>query len=156
GRDEISSGQAAKAAFERIAKLDDIMSDYRPSSELMQLCRHAGGPPIHVSDDLFAVLKRSQDVSRLSNGAFDLTVGPIVRLWRRARRTRQLPDPKQLALALSLVGYQNVELDEKTHSVRLLKAGVLLDLGGIAKGYSADAALQVLHEHAISRALVAA
>jgi thiamine biosynthesis lipoprotein len=154
--DELSADRAAKAAFQRIAALDAVMSDYRPASELMQLCQKAGGDPVRVSEPLFYVLARAQEVSRLSDGAFDVTVGPVVRLWRRARKTQQLPDPEKLSRARSLVGYQNIRLDEKSHTVQLLKPGMQLDLGGIAKGYAADEALGVLQQHGITRALVAA
>ena len=81
--DEATAKKAAKAAFARVAKLDGIMSDYRPASELMQLCKKAGGPPVPVSKDLFTVLEYAQEVSRRSDGALDVTVGPIVRLWRK-------------------------------------------------------------------------
>lgn len=154
--DEAAANRAAKAAFERIATLDSIMSDYRPTSELMQLCKKAGGDPVRVSEDLWHVLGRSQEISRDSDGAFDVTVGPIVRLWRQARKTKQLPDAKELAKALELVGYDKVKLDEKARTVQLLKPGMQLDLGGIAKGYAADAALAVLKKQGIDRALVAA
>src|SRR5579871_4953370 len=134
--DEETAKRASKAAFARIAELDGIMSDYRASSELMQLCAKAGGDPVKVSDDLFTVLEKAVAVSRNSDGAFDVTVGPVVRLWRIARRTQQLPDKDALAKALALVGYQNIKLDAKNRSVQLLKPGMQLDLGGIAKGYA--------------------
>src|SRR5262245_37599192 len=146
--------KAAKAAFARVAELDGIMSDYRSSSELMRLCKKAGGAPVRVSGDLFYVLQRAQEVSRRSAGAFDVTVGPVVRLWRRARRTQQLPDPEQLVQARKLVGYEQVRLNEKDRTVQLTQAGMQLDLGGIGKGYAADAALKVLKQHGIARPLV--
>jgi thiamine biosynthesis lipoprotein len=155
-RDEITSREAARAGFARVAELNAIMSDYQPTSELMRLCAKAGGPPVKVSEDLFTVLLRAQEVSRRSDGAFDVTVGPIVRLWRQARRTQRLPDAARLAAARALVGYRNVELSEKERTVRLLKPGIQLDLGGIAKGYAADCVLEVLRKHGIERALVAA
>jgi thiamine biosynthesis lipoprotein len=132
------------------------MSDYRSTSELMQLCAKAGGPPVPVSPELFYVLEKAVAVSRLSDGAFDVTVGPVVRLWRRCRRTQRLPEPDQLAAARALVGYQNIRLDAAKRTVQLLKPGMQLDLGGIAKGYTADEALKVLQAHGIDRALVAA
>jgi FAD:protein FMN transferase len=147
---------AAKAAFARVAALDGIMSDYRATSELMQLCQKAGGDPVRVSEELFFVLSRAQQVSRRSEGAFDVTVGPVVKLWRRARRSQQLPDPKELAQALALVGWDKVKLDEKARTVQLTKAGMQLDLGGIAKGYTGDEVLAVLRGHKITRALIAA
>jgi thiamine biosynthesis lipoprotein len=154
--DEAAATKAAKAGFARIAELDGIMSDYRPASELMQLCKKAGGEPVQVSNDLFYVLSKAQQVAERSDGAFDVTVGPVVRLWRVARRTRRLPDADKLKAALDLVGYNNVRIDEKAHSVQLLKPGMQLDLGGIAKGYSADETLKVLEKHGIKSALVAA
>ncbi len=154
--DKTTARQAATAAFARIANLDHIMSDYQSSSELMQLCKKAGGPPVHVSDELYTVLHRAQEVAKLSDGAFDVTVGPVVRLWRRARKLHELPDPQALAEARALVGYDKVRLDDKAHTVQLLKPGMQLDLGGIAKGYSADEALIVLKKHGVTRALVAA
>jgi FAD:protein FMN transferase len=154
--DEATANRAARAAFQRIANLDRIMTDYRPTSELMQLCSKAGGDPVAVSEDLFTVLARSQEVARRSDGAFDITVGPLVRLWRIARRTQKLPDPEKLAKAKELVGYGKVRLDADKRTVQLSKAGMQLDLGGIGKGYAADAALAVLKKQGISRGLVAA
>jgi thiamine biosynthesis lipoprotein len=154
--DKDAAAKAAKAAFARIAALNAILSDYDPDSELMRLCARAGGPPVHVSAELFFVLSQAQEVSRQSGGAFDVTVGPIVKLWRRARKLKKLPDAEKLAQARALVGWKNVRLDEKKRTVQLLKPGMQLDLGGIAKGYAADEALAVLKTHGISSALVAA
>jgi FAD:protein FMN transferase len=154
--DQAAADRAARAAFARIAALDAMMSDYREDSELMQLCRKAGGPPTRVSDELLFVLGRAQEVARLSDGAFDVTVGPIVRLWRRARKIHELPDPEARARAQALVGFRNLVVDERAHTVQLLKPGMLLDLGGIAKGYAADEALAVLKQQRVTNALVAA
>ncbi len=154
--DKATADRAMQAAFERIKSLDDTMTDYQPASELMQLCQKSGGNPVPVSEDLFNVLARAQETSRRSDGAFDVTVGPVVRLWRQARKTRQMPDPDQLAKARELVGYDKVRLDEKNRTVQLTRAGMLLDLGGIGKGFAANAALIVIRQHGITRALVAA
>ena len=150
-----SVSRAAEAAFDRIAELDHIMSDYQASSELMQLCKQAGGPPVKVSEDLYRVLSASQWVARRSDGAFDITVGPVVQLWRRARRQHELPERARLSQALELVGYGKLRLDARARTAQLLKPGMLLDLGGIAKGYAADEALRVLKRYGIDRALVA-
>ena len=146
--------RAAASAFRRIAHLDHTMSDYRPTSELMRLCAKSGTGPIQVSEELFYVLERSQNLARRTEGAFDVTVGPAVKLWREARRERNLPDAKLLAEAMARVGYRHMQLDAKTRTVHLLKEGMSLDLGGIAKGYAADEALRVLKSHGIERALV--
>jgi thiamine biosynthesis lipoprotein len=154
--DETTAKKASRAAFDRIAALDARLSDYKPESDLMQLCARAGKGPIAVSKELFYVLSKAEEVSRLSGGAFDVTVGPVVRLWRRARRSGRLPEPEQLAEARALVGYRNVRLDARARTVELLKAGMQLDVGGIAKGYAGDEAQAVLKSHGIDRALVAA
>src|SRR5882724_11983453 len=101
--DEATAKRASQAAYQRAADLNGIMSDYQETSELMRLCAKAGGPPVPVSPDLFAVLSRSQEVSRLTDGAFDVTVGPVVRLWRRARRTQLMPATDSMAAARALV-----------------------------------------------------
>ena len=83
------------------------MSDYNQESELRQLCARSGTGPVSVGEDLFKVLTRAQEVSALSNGAFDVTVGPVVKLWRRARKSIQMPDKDELEAALKLVDYQS-------------------------------------------------
>jgi thiamine biosynthesis lipoprotein len=111
---------------------------------------------VPVSPDLFAVLARAAEVSRMTDGLFDVTVGPVVRLWRRSRRTRELPAAADLAAARALVDYRQITLDPVNRTVRLAKPGMLIDLGGIAKGYAAEAAQTVLRKHGITQALVAA
>jgi len=154
--DSTAAKRASDEAFNRIAQLNQIMSDYLESSELMMLCRQAGGRPVKVSEDLFRILAKSQELAKQSKGAFDVTIGPVVRLWRRARRTGEMPDTRSLAEARDLIGYDKLRLDKKTRSARLDRHGMLLDLGGIAKGYAADEAIKILSRHGISSALVAA
>ena len=154
--DETVANAASDAAFAKIAALDRMMSDYDPESELMQLCRQSAGQPVRVSDELFAILQQSQRVAQISDGAFDVTIGPLVRLWRRARRTETLPAPVALAQARKAVGWRKLKLDAQTKTVTLTVPDMQLDLGGIAKGYAADAALAVLQQRGLTRALVAA
>jgi FAD:protein FMN transferase len=153
--DEATARRASDAAFARIAALDAALSDYNPESELMRLCDRAGGPPVPVGPDLYEVLEKALAMARRSGGAFDPTVGPVVRLWRRARRTRELPDPESLARARALVDYRLVHLDPKGRAVRLDKEGMKLDLGGIAKGYASGEAIATLRRLGVPRALAA-
>jgi len=147
----------ARAAFQRVAALNNLLSDYEPDSELNRLSRTAGsGQNVPLSQDLWRVLSRAQELSRLSAGAFDVTVGPYVGLWRRARRQQELPDPVRLAEARKAVGYENLVLDPRTRSARLLVPKMRLDLGGIGKGYAVEEALKVLQRRRIPRALVTA
>jgi thiamine biosynthesis lipoprotein len=158
--DEATAKKAAEAAFVRVTELDNCMSDYKQTSELMRLCKAFAaevGEPVKVSDDLFFVLSKAEELSKRSDGAFDVTVGPVVQLWRHARRTQELPDPKEFAAARAKVGYQKVKLDPARKTVQLTTPGMQLDLGGIAKGYAADEALKLLREKfGIKSALVAA
>lgn len=154
--DENMARHAVEAAFARVAELNRVMTDYDPESELMRLSQQPVGLLQPVSADLFQVLAESRRVAELTEGAFDPTIGPVVRLWRRARRTESLPMANQLAYARESVGWQKLSLDASNQTVRLLATNMQLDLGGIAKGYAADAALQVLRRQGIHSALVAA
>lgn len=147
---------AAAAAFQRIAKLNAVCSDYEPNSELMQLCNAGLGKPFKASADLFAIISRALELSRLTEGAFDITCGNLSHLWRRTKRTHKLPPAERLQQALIATDWHAVQLDDQAHTITLLKPGMLLDLGGIAKGYAADAGLRVLREHGLTRALVMA
>lgn len=145
----------ARAAFARIQQLNDILSDYDASSELSRLSRTSGsGQAVRVSDDLWRVLARALEISRRSEGAFDVTVGPVINLWRRARRQQALPDPARLAAARRAVGWQHVRLDAAARTVELRLPDMRLDLGGIAKGYALAEALKVLEGRRLPRALV--
>ena len=156
-RDKAVANDAARAAFARIKELNLILSDYEPDSELMRLCRTSRpGRPVQVSPELFFVLQRALAVSKASEGAFDVTVGPLVALWREARRSRTMPEPEKVAAARERVGWKFMRLDPTGRAVELLKPGMRLDLGGIAKGYAGDEALRVLEQHGVARALVAA
>ncbi len=147
--------QAAKAAFARVAELDAIMSDYRVDSELMCLCDRAGGGPVAVSRDLIAILSFAGDLHDRSGGVFDVTAGPLVKLWREMRRAGTLAAPTELDAARQLVGWQWVRLNAETQTVDLTKPGMRLDLGGIAKGYACDGAATILRQRGVTRFLVA-
>jgi thiamine biosynthesis lipoprotein len=154
--DPVTATTAASNAFNRIAQLNDIMSDYDSDSELSRLSHTSGqGKVTPVSGDLWRVLERAQSLAQRSGGAFDVTVGPCVNLWRKARHDRKLPNAERLAEARQAVGYQHVRLDPRRHTVELLVPGMRLDLGGIAKGYAVDEALKILRQHGIKSALVA-
>jgi thiamine biosynthesis lipoprotein len=154
---EKAGTEAATAAFNRIAELNQKLSDYETDSELNRLSRTSGHEaPTAVSDDLWRVLVRAQEIAELSDGAFDITVGPAVVLWRKARRVKELPSPESLTNALKAVGYKKLLLDPAFQSAQLLAPHMKLDLGGIAKGFAADEALRTLRGLGIRRALVAA
>ena len=153
--DESVARDASRDAYRRIKQLDEILSDYQAESEISRLSARAGSGPVQVGPDLFDILTRSRRFWVLTDGAFDVTMAPVGRLWRRARREGKLPEPGLLAEALKLVGAQNMILDPERRTVQLDRVGMKLDVGGIAKGYASQAAIEVLRSHGISRALVA-
>jgi thiamine biosynthesis lipoprotein len=153
--DEQTAKNVLRAAFDRIHALDEILSDYRPDSELNDIARTAVRHPVRVSDDLFAVLSASQELAEATDGAFDVTQGPVIRLWRDARKTHRLPDAAALRHATSLGGYRKLHLDARSRTVMLDIAGMQLDVGGIGKGYAASAALDALSRVGVDSALVA-
>lgn len=153
--DEATANAAVKAAWQRIHDLNGVMSDYDPQSELSRLSQSAGsGTAVPVSADLWRVLSFAQGLAVRSKGGFDVTVGPLVKLWRRTRREKELPSPERLAEARAAVGYQFLRLNEADRTVELLRSNMRLDLGGIAAGYAVDEALAVLRKQGASSALV--
>ncbi len=147
--------QGFKAAYERIERLNETLSDYLSESELSRLSDSAPHEQwVRVSPDLWYMLAESQKLSQLSGGAFDITVGPLTRLWRRARRRHEPPPPDRLAAAREAVSYQFIELDQDQKRVRLTRPDMRLDLGGIAKGYAVQQAIEAMRSVGIQNALV--
>ncbi len=153
--DQATGSRAIAAAFTEISRLERVLSDYQPASELSQLSARAAEPePIVVSDDLWQVLVRAEEFRRRADGAFDISVGPLTSLWRQSRRSGHLPRADKLAAARAAVGPGAVEFHADRQAVRLPKAGSRLDPGGIGMGYAADRALDVLEAHGIEAALI--
>jgi len=154
--DEESAKTAFQAAFARVAQLDNELSDYKPDSELNLATKAAVAHPVHISNDLAAVLITSQMISEQTGGAFDVTVGPLTRLWRQARKNHQLPTPEAIHEAQQRCGYRKLHVDAKSQTMTVDLPDMQLDLGAIAKGYTADEALKVITKLGIHSALVAA
>lgn len=148
--------QAVDAAFAKAAEIEQIASDYRPDSELNLLCRAAPGQAHQISPLLFDLLKKSLLLAEKTEGVFDPTLGPLTQLWRETRRVKMLPNAAVLIAAKDRCGYKNLILDENKSSVTLLKKGMQLDLGGIAKGYTADAMFEVMKTAGFPQTMVAA
>ncbi len=150
--------RAARAALERVAQLEQVLSDYREDSELAQLGRRSDAQAptewIELGADLERVLRAAQQLSELTDGAFDVTVGPVTALWRRARRQQELPRPERIELALAACGWEKLELDPAAPRARLLARNMRLDPGGIAKGFALDEALALLERAGFERAMV--
>lgn len=150
GGDETTRADAIAEAFAAFAEVDRLMSNYRDDSELALVNRTAAREPVSVSEALFSVLDAARRVSVASNGAFDITVGPLVRLWGFHDKQPHLPTVAELAAVRPLVDYRHVILDPKGRTVRFGHPGVEIDLGGIAKGFAVEAAANILRRRHLS------
>ncbi|WP_165933541.1 FAD:protein FMN transferase [Arundinibacter roseus] len=147
--------EAARKAFVRIEQLNERLSDYRDGSEINRLSATAGKKEwMAVSDDLFRILEISRKISRQTQGAFDVTVGPVVQLWRRALRRNHFPEPQELENVRKAVNYKYIRLRKRNRQVMLTKPSMRLDVGGIGKGFAADEALKIIKQEGISSALI--
>lgn len=153
--DEQTAKTAFRAAFDRIRDLDDILSDYKPDSELSRITKTAVNRAVPVSKDLFTVLRASQELAGATGGAFDVTLGPVTQLWRAARRTGRMPDAAALGDAASRTGFRKLHLDARARTVRFDMTGMALDVGAIGKGYAASEAIEALDALGVRSALVA-
>ncbi len=147
---------AAAAALEEAQRLDRMLSDYRPDSELSQVNEHAFERPVKVSPEFFALLSACFAYSRRSEGSFDITVGALMRVWGFYKGSGHLPHRAEVAVALERVGYRHVILDPRAQTVRFAVAGLALDPGGVGKGYAVDKMVGVLRNSGIASALISA
>ena len=153
--DSLQAATVARAAFLRVEELNEKLSDYLPDSELNRLSATAGsGDFVPVSDELWTVLLASRFYGRKSKGAFDISIGPLSRLWRRAMRKAAFPESDKLEKAHALVDWKSIKLKKKSQAVKLKKAGMKLDLGGIAKGYAVDEVYAILKDAGLGISLV--
>lgn len=141
-------------AFQEIDRIDNLMSHYKPESELSRINREACGHPVVVTPELFRVLEEAFRLSEETGGAFDVTVGPLVKLWGFFRGWGRLPDEAELAEALKRIGYRHVKLHAATRTVSFDQPGVELDPGAIGKGYAVDRVVEILRAEGVSSALV--
>jgi FAD:protein FMN transferase len=155
GSDESVAKAAADLAFQRAEEINAIASDYIAGSELLRLSEKIG-TPVKVSPLLFDLLTKSHDFARRTAGCFDPTLGPFTRLWRETRRVGKLPLPEALTTAKSACGWKLLELDPFDQTVTLKNPGMRLDLGGIAKGYAADAMFDVMKSKGFPATCIAA
>ena len=142
---EKEAATASQAVSQRLEEIEQVCSDYRPNSESSLLIATAGHQQeMKVSPDLLALLVASEHWWKWSDGAFDITLGPCTRLWRTSRKSQTLPDSPTLTEALAATGFSKLHFSASAKTVRPDRAGMMLDFGGIAKGYALDAATQLL------------
>lgn len=152
--DQLQAREASRAAFDRIERLEDIMSDYRAESELLAACRVAEARPKVLSSELFHVLQLSQRLSIQTRGAFDITIKPLIELWKLAHQEGRLPRQDEIDSTRNIVGFRKLLLNPRTRSLRFRVEGVQLDLGAVGKGFAADEALKRLAEMGFARAMI--
>ena len=146
---------AADSAFRRVERLNEIMSDYRDGSEINRLSASSGkGQWVSVSKELFDILTISQDISAKTDGVFDVTLGPVVQMWRHATRKGIFPERKEIDSALSKIGYRKMELKAASRQVLLKQKGMRLDIGGLGKGFAAEEAIKVLKHYGVTSAMM--
>jgi thiamine biosynthesis lipoprotein len=156
GEDRTRLEAAAEDAFDEVRRLDRMLSNYRPESEWSVVNRYAAERPVKVSAELFRLLSACVEYSRLSGGAFDISVGPLMKVWGFYKGSGHLPHRAEVRGVLARVGYRNILLDPAACTVRFARAGVELDPGGIGKGYAVDRMVEVLKRDGIASALVSA
>ena len=154
GPDREQLEQAAELAFAEAKRLDEELSNYKPESAWSQVNRFAAERPVTVPAELFDLLSACVNYSRLSDGAFDITVGPLMRVWGFYKGSGHLPQPGEVKASLDRVGYRNIVLDPRTQTVRFAKKGIEMDPGGIGKGFAVDRMVEVLRKTGITIALV--
>lgn len=151
---EGGSTKTTDEVFARLTQIENRMSANKDGTEIAAVNSGAGGAPVKVSEDTFYVISQALRYAELSGGAFDPTIGPFVKLWNIGDDSARIPSKAEIAAALPLVGYRNVELNQSARTVRLAKAGMRLDLGAIAKGYAADEVAAILEKHGVKAAVV--
>jgi FAD:protein FMN transferase len=156
GEDRTRMEEAVDAAFAEVQRLDEMLSNYKPDSELSEINREAGQHPVAVTQEMFDLLAACVEYSRQSEGAFDITVGPLMKVWGFYKGTGRLPHRAEILGAMERVGYRNIVLDATHRTVGFAKEGVELDPGGIGKGYAVDRMVEVLKQYGIQSALVSA
>ena len=154
--DSIQAASIAKRCFALVDSFNFIFSDYIDSSELSKLSKSAGlnSLPVSLSPAMYDILIQSKKAFELSEGAFDITMGPLSKLWRKARRQHQFPADSTVKRIRNLIGFDKLVFDTLNKTIRLTQEGMQLDLGGIAQGYVAQKVINFLHLQGLNNALV--
>ena len=156
GEDRRGMEAASNEVFDEVRRLDNLLSNYKPDSEWSKVNREAADHPVRVSKELFDLLEACVGYSRQSEGTFDITVGPLMKLWGffGLENAPRPPTAGEVAETMKRMGYRNVVLDESSRTVAFAKKGIELDPGGVGKGYAVDRATEILRKHKITSGLV--
>ncbi|BDR66641.1 FAD:protein FMN transferase [Clostridium tetani] len=147
-----NSEKATNEAMDAISDIDDIMSPTKPTSDVVKINNSAGKDFVKINENTLEVIKTSIKYSKLSKGNFDITVGPLVKLWGIGTENARVPSKEEIDAALKLINYENVLIDEENKSVKLKSPKEAVNLGGIAKGFAGDKAREILENKGIKSA----
>jgi FAD:protein FMN transferase len=156
GADRFVLEDAVDAALEDVRRLDQLLSNYRPESEWSQVNRNAAIQPVVVSPELFNLLAACIHYSSSSEGAFDITVGPLMKVWGFYKGSERVPHRAEIRTAMERIGYTHVHLDPSHRTVSFDRAGVEIDPGGIGKGYAVDRVAEILKNKGITSGFISA
>lgn len=154
--DPVNAAKAVEAAFAIASEVNAIASDYLPESELSRLASQPAGVAVVLSPALYEMLDHSRRLAEVTGGAFDPALGSLTKLWRETRDRKRLPDPESMRAARTLSGWQHYTLDPATRSITMKPSPIAFDLGGVAKGYTADRMLEVMVAAGISQTMIVA
>ncbi len=149
-----ASDEVFTKIFDRLREIESKMTINSENSEVMDINQNAGQDFVKVSDDTFYVIEKGKYFSELSGGRFDISIGPLVKLWNIGTEYASVPSEAEINAKKTLINYKNVILNEEEKSVMLKKTGMIIDLGGIAKGYAADEAIKILKENNVDSAII--
>ncbi|MGA2193136.1 MAG: FAD:protein FMN transferase [Nitrospirota bacterium] len=155
GKTDEEVRSAVDAAFGEVTRVDVLMSTYKPESQLNEINAHAGISPVKADPEVIENVKDAVYVAAVTGGAFDPTVGPLVKLWKIGSENARLPSPGEIERAKALVDYRQIKIDEEQGTIFIAKKGGSIDLGGIAKGYASDRAVESLKKSGIKGGIVA-
>ena len=141
-------------AFDRVAEIESLVSINESGTELDEVNASAGIKPVKVTSTTYDIVEKGLEYSRLSNGGFDITIGPLVKLWNIGLEGAKVPTPEEISNTLPLIDYNSLELNKEGQTIFLTKKNMMIDLGSIAKGYAADEISKILTENNVHSAII--
>lgn len=154
GIEEKKAKEVIDSAFKAMEKIEKLCSRFLPESDVSRINKSSGILPVPVSDETFEIVEKSIFYSKLTDGAFDITIAPIVELWQIGKKSQRIPSDSEIADTLNLVSYKEVLLNPQRKTIFLKKKGMKIDLGGVAKGYANDQAISTLKKFGVKQALI--
>lgn len=151
---EGGSDETLNRCFDKVSEIEDLVSINKENTELVKLNENAGISKVKLSDISYNILKKGLEYSKLSNGSYDITIGPLVKLWGIGLENENVPSEDKINEIIKYIDYKNVEINDSTKEAFLSKKGMEIDLGSIAKGYAADEVVNILKQEGVNRAIV--